>query len=190
MRYFYSCKLLLLACLFWFLQGPALAEDALEDTNHVPSLLGDYNSIPKKIKADVNGNLYINPVGNSSYSKVVDAIILNNVTTSTTSTAVSIVEKNKISFLISYDETEVDKVLSGKFTVEVSPDNSTWIDYDIIFDSNGTSTPQSLIEYTIDDEDVCYLPQDFTAQYIRVTFTGTNTDATNTELINIWMCWQ
>lgn len=190
MRYFNSYKLLLLACFFWFLQNPALAEDALEDTNHVPSLLGDYGVITKRIMADANGNLYVNTIGNSGYTKVIDNITLNNVITSTTSVATNISGRNKIAFLISYDETEADQALSGKFTIEVSTDNSIWIDYDIIFDSNGTGTPQSLLEFTVDDEDVCYFPQDFTAQYIRVTFTGTNTNATNTELINVWVCYQ
>jgi hypothetical protein len=192
MRYFNSYKLLLLACLFWFFQSPALAEDALEDTNHVPTMLGDYGSVPKRLHTDVQGNLYVNTmaVGNCSYSKVVDTITLNNTTTTYTSAAVLSAEMTKVSFIIVYDETEVNKELSGKFTVEVSPDNVNWIDCDLLLDSNGVDNPQKILEYTVDSEDLCYFPYDFNVQWSRVTFIGTNTDATNTILINVWMCWQ
>lgn len=168
----------------------AIAEDALEDANHVPGLLGHYNSATKQIRADESGNIYVNTSAYYGVTNVIDGVTLDDSPTSTTSVSLELDEYKKICFLILYDETEVGNSVSGTLTIEVSPDEVYWLDCDLIIDQNGVNSPQGSLTYTQDDEDVCYIPSDFIPKYLRVIFTGTNTDADDIILIRVWACYQ
>jgi len=125
-----------------------------------------------------------NPNG---YTQIIDTTLDDDPTT-ITSSAFFIGDKTKVSFILSYDETEVGNSVSGTLTLEVSPDNSTWYDFDCIFDHTGV--PVASIAYTADAEDVFYLSDSCNFPYVRATFAGTNTDADDTIVIDIFICWQ
>ena len=114
--------------------------------------------------------------------------LLDDAPTLYTSTGVEIGNKNKVSFVLTYNETEVGNTVSGAVTLEVSPDNSNWYALNAFYNNAGTIVPT--VNYTADATDTFHLPEFVTYPYIRATFTGTNTDADDTIQINITLCWQ
>ncbi len=75
-------------------------------------------------------------------------------------------DKRDVAILIKTVET--NSGCNWDFTVDLSPDNSTWVDFDIIVDHNGTDAPVSSITYDNSATDTVYLPEGLTSQYIRV----------------------
>lgn len=172
----------------------SIAEDAAEDSNHVPGLLGHYlgvGGVPetRRIMTDDDRRLYVNTVADYGTTALIDGVTLDDdpVTTNGVLTAS---EMKKLCFFVSYDETEVENTVSGTITVEVGDGAGGWIDFDLIIDQNGIGSPQSSIEYTIDDTDVFYVPAEFYAETWRITFTGTNTDADDTIVVSVFASYQ
>lgn len=125
---------------------------------------------------------------NTSYGSVtlIDQLLDDSPTSITGARKIG--DKNKVSFILNYDETEVGNSVSGAVTFQVSADSSNWYAYDIIYDHTGSIV--SSINYTADGSDVFYLPEIVAFPYIKLTFTGTNTDADDTAQIKIIMCYQ
>ena len=123
------------------------------------------------------------------YNEEIIDQLLDASPTSITSDSIHIGAWDKIAFAVKYDETEVGGGVSAVLTVEIG-DGDTWFDYDILFDKNGTDGPSANIAFTADDEYFFYLPPGVTGQWLRVTVTGTGTDADDLVQINVTMFMQ
>jgi len=118
--------------------------------------------------------------------------------TSSTSPAFFIGDKNKVSFLImtDVDWTDSNPDISVAYVVWVSADGTTYIPCNVIMDSNGTDAPVASIVHTTGGDsdlvsyDTCHLPIGFTAQYVKVIATATNSDADDTAVCDCWLCWK
>ena len=111
-----------------------------------------------------------------------------------TSPAVFIGDKRSVGFLFQAIIDRTAETVQVDYTFEVSPDNSLWISADVIMDANGTDGPvatvnqQSGTDATI--ENVAYLAPGFTAQYIRIISTCTDTDADDTAVVLVYLNYQ
>ena len=109
-----------------------------------------------------------------------------------TSDVVFIGGMRKVALLIETDITQDAETIEVDYTFEVSPDNSTWIDAYFNADDAGeadtTINHQSGSTATISS--TSYLPDGFTAQYVRVIATCTDTDANDTAAVSVYLNYQ
>lgn len=177
--------------------SPATAETgvptAVADGDDVNPWVDEYGRLVGKSDnlsvgaRDVN---IVSPLGaQSGYRTLIDET-LDDSPTSSTSTGFFIGDCDKVSFILSSDITDGGAGPSVAYTFEVSPDNSTWYDCDIIMTDDGEDAPVSSVSHSADAEETAYLPSGFCAQYIRVIATGTNTDATNTVASDVIMMYK
>lgn len=136
------------------------------------------------------GSATVGDTGNpTSTATVVNAVTLDDSPTSTTSTGVASGDKSRITFFVTYDETEVGGV-SGTFTIQGSYDNSTYVNISFM-DVAGGATPQTSEAFTADTAlYVAWLPEGVCYPYTRVVMTGTGTDADDTILTSVYMATQ
>jgi hypothetical protein len=109
----------------------------------------------------------------------IDAVTLDNDPTSVTSSAITISEYQRVGVYWTYDETEVEEALSGTLTITVSPDGTTYFSAPF-FDTAGGATPQTSEVLSDDGSYICWLDSNIPFAYMKVTVTGTNTDADDT----------
>jgi hypothetical protein len=83
--------------------------------------------------------------------------LLDDAPTLYTSTGFEIGNKRKVSFVLTYNETEVGNTVSGAVTLEVSPDNSNWYALNAFYNNAGTIV--STVNYTADVTDTFHLPE-------------------------------
>lgn len=108
---------------------------------------------------------------------LVTATQLDDDPTSVTSDTINIQDYEKIGFVTVYDETEVGNAISGAFTIDFSYDGTNFFD-GYFMDWAGASTPQTSETISSDGKYWCWLDPDWSLPpYVRVVFTGTNTDA-------------
>lgn len=89
---------------------------------------------------------------------------------------------DKIAFFVSYDETEVGGI-SVSVTVDVSWDNSTWLDASF-YDYAGGSTIQTSESLTADADYYFWFNPDIAAPYVRLVITATGSDADDTAVVS------
>ena len=158
------------------------ALNVIVDSGTVTSVTAIANALPA-------GTNTIGDVGNpTTTATLVDAVTLDDSPTSVTATGVAVQDKNKITFYVNYDETEVGGV-SAAFTVEVSYDNSIWITAGF-YDVAGGATIQTSESLTADGNYVCWMPRELVAPYIRVKVTATGSDADDIVLTSVKMATQ
>ena len=127
--------------------------------------------------------LFLSFVGLAFGRYNIDTVIsdtLNTTITLTDSTDIQAFEK--ICFRISYDETEVGNSVSAAITFELGTDDD-WTDFNILLGSDGTDAPQANVSFSSDGEKVVYLPYGVSGDQLRITATGTNTDADDIAVI-------
>lgn len=79
---------------------------------------------------------------------------------------------------------------SVTLTVEVSPDDGqTLISYDKLLTDAGTDAPASSVAYTGTADDIVSLSPEDVLDFIRITMTGTLTDATNFYVCDVWLVY-
>ncbi len=137
---------------------------------------------------------------NRSFSEVCIDVTLNADPTSATCT-VFIGDKEKVTLVLNavMDWTDSDPDLDLDLKVEVSQSQAgTFYDVDNIIDKTGVDSPvQSLISLALSGantdtthENQYYLPQGFTAQYLKITLTATNSDADDTIVADLLVHYQ
>ena len=114
-------------------------------------------------------------------------ITLDASPTADTSSSFFVGDKDKVTFMNKINVTNAGAGPYADFSVEVSPDDTNWVGFRDIMVS-GTSV--SGIAYGADYSDTCTMPIDYTAQYLRTTFAGVNTDVSNTVEIDSWLTWK
>lgn len=90
---------------------------------------------------------------------------------------------DKIAFFVRYDETEVGGGLSVAVTVDVSDDNSTWLDASF-YDYAGGSTLQTSETLSSDVNYYLWFNRDLAMPYVRLVLTATNSDADDTAVVS------
>lgn len=115
---------------------------------------------------------------------LINAVQLDDSPTSTTG-VMETSDAEKMAFFLTYDETEVGNSISAAVTVDVSYDNSTWIDANF-YDVAGGATAQTSETISADGNYYFWLSPDITAPYVRVAVAGTNTDADDIAVISCY----
>ena len=100
----------------------------------------------------------------------------NAVTTADVSTAVNIQGFEKVAFFVTYDETEVGETLSADVTIDISYDNSTYMDASF-YDYAGGSTLQTTQNIAADGSYYFWFNKDLCVPYVHVDVAATDTDA-------------
>ena len=130
----------------------------------------------------------------SASVKLID-VTLDADPTSDTSASTFIGDCNKVAFIIKTDVdwTDSDPDILVTYTFEVSPDESEWVECDVVMTDDGEDAPVASVIHTTDGdadlvtEEVCYFPIGFTAQYVRVVATATGSDADDTAACSVWL---
>ena len=109
-------------------------------------------------------------------------------------------DKRSVTLLLNavMDWTDSDPDLDLDLNVEVSGDNSTFYNVEHIIDKTGVDSPvTSTLSLALSDAETdtthmeqYYLPQGFTAQYLKVTLTATNSDADDTVVADLLIQYQ
>lgn len=100
----------------------------------------------------------------------------NAVTTTSVSTAVNIQGYEKVAFFVEYDETEVGNAISAAVTIDISYDNSTYMDASF-YDYSGGATLQTTETISADGSYYFWFNKDLCVPYVHVDVAATNTDA-------------
>lgn len=124
--------------------------------------------------------------GGSWKTTVISSTLLDNSPTAVTSDAVKIDDADKVSFFVSYDETEVGNSISAAVTVQISYDGTNWLSASF-YDYAGGSTLQTSETISADGRYYFWFNPDLAAPYVRVIITATNTDADDTALVDCYM---
>ncbi len=109
----------------------------------------------------------------------------NAVTTTANSTAEQIQGQEKVAFFVVYDETEVGNAISAAVTVDVSYDNSTYLDASF-YDYAGGSTLQTSETISADGSYYMWFNKDLCVPYVRVNVALTNTDADDIANVKVY----
>lgn len=104
------------------------------------------------------------------------ATTFNNTVTAANSDALECGMCDAVTFLVTYDETQVGATLSAAITLQMSFDNSTWHSASF-YDYAGGATLQTSETISADGSYVFWTNKDLCAPYYRVVVTATNTDA-------------
>ena len=148
------------------------------------------------------GSLDVTPIAappvDSGYVVVAD-VTLDASPTSATST-VFIGDKSKVTIFLNavMDWTDSNPDLDLDLKLEGSADNSTFYDLDNVIDATGVDSPVgSVISLALSagDTDTTYekqyhIPDYSTMQYLKVTATATNSDADDTIVLDVIVCYQ
>lgn len=127
------------------------------------------------------------PIG-SGYVQVIDET-LDDSPTKSTSSAVFVGDKKKVSFLV--QTVESGSGSAWGLSVEGSADNSNWVDVESLQVMSGaTVSTLPYVYYTATDDQVVWLPIDQTHQYLRVTGTGYGTTGSNKHAVDVWLQYQ
>ena len=89
---------------------------------------------------------------------------------------------DKTAIFVTYDETEVGGI-SAAVTIDVSQDNSTWLDAPF-YDTAGGATLQTSETLSADGNYVLWLPSELPVKYIRVVIAATGSDADDTAVVS------
>ena len=115
---------------------------------------------------------------------LVDGVLLDNSPTSVTSDGLQVGKSDKVTFIVTYDETEVGASVSAAVTLEISYDNTNFFAASF-HDLAGGATLQTSETISADSRYIFWMPRDLAVPYARVKVTGTNTDADDTALITV-----
>jgi len=120
-------------------------------------------------------------------ARVTSSTIISSTTLDDSPTSVSGSAKaksaDKIAFYVAYDETEVGNSVSLTVTVDVSTDNSTWLDASY-YDYAGGSTLQTSETISADGNYYFWFNRDLAVPYVRIVLTGNNTDADDLAVVS------
>jgi hypothetical protein len=116
------------------------------------------------------------PATQSGYYTIHSAVRIDNSPTEATSAATFVGDKNKLTIMNSITVTDVGGGPSLDYSIQVSPDASTWIEF---HDIGISGTSVSGITYGGTYTDTFTVPIDYAVQYIRTKLSGRDTDATN-----------
>lgn len=133
--------------------------------------------------------LAIPAIAGTVYKKQVMDTTLDNDPTSANSTSVNAQGYSKIGFVVQYDETEVGETLSAAVTVDISVDDTTYLDSSF-YDFAGGSTLQTSETIAADGSYYLWLDEAWCVPYVRINVAGTNTDADDTIDVDIWFLGQ
>ena len=119
----------------------------------------------------------------TSINKVIDAVTLDADPTSA-SGSIRVGSADKLSFFVSYDETEVGGI-QVSVTLDVSYDGTNWSDASF-YDYAGGSTLQTSETLTADTTTDYYfwMNSDLAVPYVRVVITATGSDADDTAIVS------
>ena len=98
----------------------------------------------------------------------------------------NISDAEEVAVFVDYDETEVGNLVSASVSVDVSHDNTNWIDTKF-YDVTGGTTLQTSETLSGDSNYVLWLKKDWYHPYIRVSVSGTNTDDDDTADIDAYV---
>lgn len=173
-------------------RASSTVQPAVDDGDLVPSWHDTYGRQVNYGSNMAEGAQDVSPVARgpitSGYSQIIDTT-LDDSPDSITSSTVYIGDKTKVAFYLATDETEVGNSVSVEYRFFVSPDNSTWIDLETLFDKNGTDAPVSIITHTGDDEETAWLPIGSVFEYIKVFAVGFEVDVNDTAVVDVWLSW-
>ena len=122
----------------------------------------------------------------TSTTTAINAVTLDDDPTLIASGAITISEYQRVGIFWTYDETEVGGGVSGALTVTVSPDGTNYFSAPF-FDTAGGATPQTTESLTADGNYIAWLDKNIPFAYMKVTITGTGTDADDTILTNVYV---
>ena len=115
---------------------------------------------------------------------------LDNSPTSVTSSTFNIQDYHEAGFWVKYDETEVGGGLSVAVTLDVSYDDTTWLDMSF-YDLAGGTTLQTSETISSDGWYYCSLPslyfQPGSILYIRMVIIATGSDVDDIALVTAYM---
>jgi len=117
----------------------------------------------------------------TSVNTIISATTLDAAPTSASGTY-KVSSADKIAFFVSYDETEVGGI-SVAVTVDVSHDNSTWLDASF-YDYAGGTTLQTTESLTADGNYYLWFNKDLAFPYVRLVITATGSDADDTAVVS------
>ena len=126
----------------------------------------------------------------------VRTVAMINTTLDNTQTSISAthdfqgVTPKRVTFLVSMTETTSANDATVTLTVELSPDDgSTFISYDKLYTHDGTDAPQPSEVYTTTEDDIVSMAPEDVTDYLKVTLTGTNVDASDFYAVKVWMVY-
>jgi len=107
--------------------------------------------------------------------------------TSVTATARNVQDYKKVGFVVKYDETEVGNSVSVSISLDISYDNSNWIDASF-YDFAGGATLQTSESLTSDSWYYCWFDPDWALPiYIRMVIAATNSDADDLATVTAYL---
>ena len=112
------------------------------------------------------------------------ATTYNNVTVATGTDPVSAGMLSAVSFLVTYDETQVGNNISAAVALEMSYDKVTWVAASF-YDYAGGATLQTSETISADGNYVFWVNPDLCAPYYHVTVTATNTDVDDLLVVTV-----
>lgn len=120
-------------------------------------------------------------------STIIETTLLDDNPTSVSGTC-DIRSAKRTGFFVNYDETEVGNSISAAVTVFISVDNTNW-QAASFYDFAGGATLQTSETISADGRYFFWLDRNIAAPYVKVTITGTNTDADDTAAVTctLWM---
>ena len=102
-----------------------------------------------------------------------------------TSDTIAIQGFDKVAFFVTYNETETGGGVSAAVTVDVSTDDSTWLDASF-YDYAGGSTLQTSETISADGSYYMWFNKDLTVPYARVVINATGTDVDDLLSVQVW----
>ena len=120
-------------------------------------------------------------------STIITSTTLDADPTSASGTA-KVPSADKVAFFVTYDETEVGGI-SVDVTVDVSWDNTTWLDAPF-HDTAGGATMQTSETLSADSNFYLWLPYGLTAPYVRIVIAATGSDADDTAVVAAYLITQ
>ena len=100
------------------------------------------------------------------------------------------VAPKRVTLYLQLVETQSANDASVLLTVEFSPDDGqTLITYDKLLTHDGTDAPQPSEQYSTTEDDVVSISPEDVMDYIRVTLTGTNVDASDFYAVDVWLVY-
>lgn len=106
--------------------------------------------------------------------------------TSVTSDTINIQDYQKVAFFVKYDETQVGNTISAAVTLDVSYDDTNWVDASF-YDYAGGATLQTSETISVDGWYLCWFNPDLNVPYVRMVITATNTDADDLAIVTAYM---
>lgn len=134
-------------------------------------------------KTDGSGAFIPEVTGTGALGTAVAETTLDADPTTVTGSAIDARDIDRLSFVASYNETEVGATVGGTLTLEASIDNTTWFTtsfYDL-------ASPATLVASEVWTADAAayyfWVSKDMLAPYYRVKFVATGTDADDVAVV-------